>query len=401
MQQKATPQMNISESQLAAKRAQLVAERVELDRLIANAVTTKSFDQQRSTFEARVNQLAADREELDAAELRAKAIAGHPLAGAGIAAASLAGDDAPVTGFDNGLRLTFTQKMANQLAAKSFNPETKSLATGSSAVVGQEFLPSPVIQGQPALSLLDVLPVRPHSSPEFAYLRQTTRTNNAAVWASGVKPTSLYSVTRIESSLSVIAHLSEPINVYWVADNDTLAGFIQSEMIYGLQSKVQGQILTDIAGTSGIDTQAFATNIATSFRKAASRLEKNGYRPSFFAMSVDDWESVELSFTNSTTAIERSNLPFDAASRRLYGVPVVVVPALADGGGFAVAENAVALDTDSLGIQSKWSDTAVTVTSASAGYSDFEVNAQRLRIEGRYATSVYQPLGVVAVDTAA
>jgi hypothetical protein len=38
-----------------------------------------------------------------------------------------------------------------------------------------------VALGQVAKSLLDVLPVKAHTTAEYAYLRQTTRTNNAAV----------------------------------------------------------------------------------------------------------------------------------------------------------------------------------------------------------------------------
>jgi hypothetical protein len=394
-------QLNMNNSQIEAVRRQITEEAAEIDQLIGQAVATKSYGDM-PALEARVEKLAADRAELDAAEVRAKAAAGHSLAGAGFMAASLADAEAPSgASRDNGMRLSFTAKMASELAKKSINPETKSVASGSSAVVGVDFQRAPYLEGRPALSLLDVLPVRPHSSPEYAYLRQTTRTNNAGVWTSGVKPTSTYSVTRIAQSLAVVAHLSEPINIYWIADNDSLAGFIQDEMVYGLQSAVQGKILTDIAGTSGIDAQAFSTSIQQSFRKAISRLEKNGYRPAFLAMSVDDWEAVELTFTNVNASVDRSNIPFDAVTRRLYGIPVVVVPALADGGGYAVAENAVALDIDNFGIQTKWSDNAVTVTSSSAGYSDFEANAQRLRVEGRFGTSVYQPLGVVAVDTAA
>ena len=45
--------------------------------------------------------------------------------------------------------------------------------------------------GKPARSLLDVIPVTAHDGTEFAYMRQTTRTNNAAVVAEGAtKPTS-------------------------------------------------------------------------------------------------------------------------------------------------------------------------------------------------------------------
>ena len=43
----------------------------------------------------------------------------------------------------------------------------KALAPSGAAVVGQEFKPDPVALGQPALSLLDVIPVVTHSSREF------------------------------------------------------------------------------------------------------------------------------------------------------------------------------------------------------------------------------------------
>ena len=67
----------------------------------------------------------------------------------------------------------------------------KALAPSGATIVGQEFVRDPVALGQVAQSLLDVLPVKQHASTEYAYLRQTVRTNNAAVVAEGAtKPTS-------------------------------------------------------------------------------------------------------------------------------------------------------------------------------------------------------------------
>ena len=107
----------------------------------------------------------------------------------------------------------------------------KALAPTGAAVVGQEFRPDPVALGQPALSLLDVVPVVQHATPEFAYLRQTVRTNNAAVVAEGAtKPTSVYSVNRVEQSLVVVAHLSEGIPRYWLLDSSALEQFVASEL---------------------------------------------------------------------------------------------------------------------------------------------------------------------------
>ena len=77
--------------------------------------------------------------------------------------------------------------------------------------------------GQIATGLLDVLPTKQHTSAEYAYLRQSVRTNNAAIVAEGAaKPTSVYSVVRVENSLQVIAHLSEGIPRYWLLDNQAL-----------------------------------------------------------------------------------------------------------------------------------------------------------------------------------
>jgi hypothetical protein len=75
----------------------------------------------------------------------------------------------------------------------------------------------------------------------------------------------------------------------------------------------------------------------------------------------------------------------------------VIVPALpAATTGWLIAQGAVALDTDSFGVQTKWSGAAWTT--GSPGHADFELNQVRARMEGRYGTSVYQPLGVVNLD---
>jgi HK97 family phage major capsid protein len=138
-------------------------------------------------------------------------------------------------------------------------------------VVGQEFTPDPVALGQPALSLLDVIPVVQHATAEISYLRQTTRTNNAAVVAAGaLKPTSVYSVTRVESSLQVIAHLSEGIPRHWLLDNTALEAFLANELTYGLQTAVEAKVLADVNGTSGIQMQAYATSVLATLRKGVT-----------------------------------------------------------------------------------------------------------------------------------
>ena len=185
-------------------------------------------------------------------------------------------DRCPAT---KGQRLSF-KNMASQVAAKMLPDGMKSLAPSGSAVVGQEMKPDPVALGQPALSLLDVIPTVAHAITEFAYLCQTVWTNLAAVVAEGaVKPTSVYTVTKVPNSLVVVAHLSEGIPRFWLIDQVSLETFISSELEYGLRLALEAKVLADVNGTSGIQTQAYATNVLTVLRKSITKLETAGYTP--------------------------------------------------------------------------------------------------------------------------
>jgi HK97 family phage major capsid protein len=381
----AKKETNVNESQLNAQRSQLAAEQAAIDAELTSAVATKSFGNL-GDLEARIERLKADRQALEFAELQSKSAATHPLGRFdGIAAGSLAEDEAPAVADDN-RRLGFGRKMAEGLVAR------KSIATSGAAVVGQEFLPDPVALGKPAAGLLDVLPTVGHGSPLFAYIRQSTRTNNAAVVASGaVKPTSVYSVTRIENSLSVVAHLSEAIDHYIMIDNSNLESFIANELNYGLRMAVEAKVLADIDATSGIVTQAFATSIPVTLRKAMTQLESTGYVASAILLNPADFEVIELALS-TVNAVEHLGLPYNPATRRLYGVPIATSISQAAGTGHVLAKGAVAVDTDHIGVQLTWSE--------SSNADDWSRNYQRARLEGRYATSVYLPGGVVKATLA-
>ena len=83
-------------------------------------------------------------------------------------------------------------------------------------------------------------------------------------------------------------------------------------------------------------------------------------------------------------------LPYDPTSRRLFGVPVITTNAQTAGVGHVLATGAVALDTDSRGVDVQWSENATA--------DSFGKNLVFARCEGRYATSVFSPLGVVSLD---
>src|SRR5262245_18368803 len=244
--------------------------------------------------------------------------------------------------------------------AQSIRPDGiagKALSPSGSAVVGQEFTGDPIAMGRPALGLLDVVPVVQHTIPEFAYLRQTTRIVNAAVVAAGAwTPTSVRSVTRIESALAVIAHLSEPIPRHWLLDNASLETFLDAELTYGLQVAVAAKVVADVNGTSGIQTAPYGTSVLAMMlagipawklpvasRPRSCCTPRLGWGGAGFGIGVGGgthWAA------------------YDPATRRLFGVPVAVSNAQAPGVGHVVAQDAIALDTDTRGVVVTWSENA-------------------------------------------
>lgn len=299
----------------------------------------------------------------------------------------------PVDTLDNGQRLSF-KGMAAGLVDKMVGDGmgAKALGPSGAAVIEQEFKPNPIALGQVATGLLDVLPFIPHNTAEYSYLRQTTRTNNAAVVADGdTKPTSVYSVTRIEKSLAVVAHLSEGVPRYWLEDNSSLRGFIDNELAYGLNLAVEAKVMADINATSGIQTQAYSTSVLQTLRKSLTKLELSGLVAGSIVLHPSDWEGVELALS-STNAVEHLSLPYDPATRRLFGVPVVTTVSQAAGVSHVLATDAVAVDTDK-GVMVQWSETS--------NATDFATNTIRARCEGRFGTSVFRPLGVVVGDLTA
>ena len=341
----------------------------------------------------RITAAYMDKVEADYAEL-------ETVVKAADAAAKFAGfSDMYPTGqrnaFNSGQRLSF-KGLAEPLARKMIGDDgfgAKTLAPSGAAVVDQQFMADPIALGKVATGLLDVLPVQPQNAATFAYLRQGTRTNNAAAVADGgTKPTSVYSVTRVEQALAIVAHLSEGVPRYWFLDNNTLQGFISNELAYGLTLAVEGKVFTDIAATSGKQTQGYATSPLTVLRKSLTKLETAGWEPSALVLHPNDWETVELALA-TTNAVEHLALPYDAATRRLFGVPVVTTVSATPGTAHALARDAVVLATDNNGISLQWSETS--------NATDFQENLVRARCEGRFATMVYRPGGIVVATLTA
>lgn len=291
------------------------------------------------------------------------------------------------------------KSLARSIARSSLDPQTKALVASGARTTAVELRSEIAEQGRPPQSILDVLPSRVVSAT-YSYLRQTVRTNNAApVATGGTKPTSTYTVESVDGKLVVVAHVSEQIDHYTLSDNANLEGFVESEMLYGLRTALENQIingsgtapnLRGLLNTSGIQSQAFATNALTSIRKAITKLESQGYTPGVLAVSADDWEAIEL-LTATSGATDVRGVPIDAVTRRLWGVQAVVSTVLPAKTAVLLDGSALAVDTDGQ-IDTRWSD---------AVSDDFVKNYVRARVESRFGLSVFKPMGIVSIATAA
>lgn len=206
--------------------------------------------------------------------------------------------------------LSFSKGWSDQLAAKTQLYGEKAIAAGSSVFIDAELTTTPIPIGRPATALLNVLPVTRHGQPAYSYLRQSVRNNQAAVVAEGAtKPTSVYTIVKVDGALSVIAHLSEPVPRYWFEDRAELQQFINDEMSYGLQLAVESKALADINGTSGIQTQTYDTSKLVTIRKSLTKVEVQGYTPSAIVVHPMDWEEIELLLvTSRSSRAQRTSL---------------------------------------------------------------------------------------------
>lgn len=194
-------------------------------------------------------------------------------------------------------------RAADALRRLGGNEERSYVASGS-VDVPRLIDPAVTAKARPA-RLIDLLVNRGRlESNAFEYFRQTVRTNNATPVADlGTKPTSVFTVTPISDRARVIAHLSEPVPIRLFQDATDVVDWLRSEMVEGVLDAVESQVISGvgtgenltgvltIAGTTGV---AFATDVATTLRKAVTALQVAGERPNAWILHPSDAEAIDL-----------------------------------------------------------------------------------------------------------
>ncbi|WP_285632497.1 phage major capsid protein [Microbacterium arabinogalactanolyticum] len=271
-------------------------------------------------------------------------------------------------------------------AAQVAQIEAKGLVANGSNVIPVEFDKTPQVLATPGanLGILDVLAVKTRGSSKYTYVRQSVRTNNAAVVPAGsLKPTSVFTVEEVEGELDVVAHMSEYVGTYLLKDNDALESFLVSELRAGILAKVAELAVAEFASVTGSQTQAFVDNAMDSIYLAASKAAALGYNPDVVLLPRATFDAIMLAKDADGNYLYRKS-----EDSRINGLHPVIIEGAADQ-AIVLDSSKVGISVDKQGVETKWDS-----------ISRFEYNELRALVEGRFAIDVFAAPAIVVVETA-
>ncbi|PCE15901.1 hypothetical protein AUC47_10265 [Microbacterium sp. SZ1] len=380
----------------------------------ARAISEKAIAEGRELTQAEVDAASAHLQEFE--RLKSEPARGFN-SGPGVKAAldalgvTGAGNHVPTKGYaGSGDGVTgggFVAQAKSRWAAEVADRLVKSMpGPGGSKALISGSIDVPSIIGQPVetvtrpRTILDL--IQTPSSPAngngntFQYLRQTARTNNAAAVPDNTeKPTSVLTFGDVESKFSVYAHLSEAMPLRYLTDFRGLTEILQEQLAAGLLEAIENDIIdgdgtgdafTGILNTSGVQAQAWSTDILSTMRAAKYKLVNSFLQPTAWVLHPNDLEKIEA--LKDTTG----RFLFDGVEgiEAHLGYPVVLNNGMTPGvgllGDFSTVELLVRED-DHVDIDT--------------GGELFTKNQFRARVEGRYGLKVGRPLGFVQADLTA
>ena len=283
-------------------------------------------------------------------------------------------------------------------------------ATSAGAFVVPDYTDIVEMLGRRALTLRDVISVRRTSSDVVEYVRQTAHTNAAAIVpeattaaagagavAGGYKPEGSWAFERVSTPVATIAEWV-PATKRALADAAQLEDLINAELAADIAEAEENAILkgsgdiTGILSTSGIQSQAFATDIFTTVRKAITKARTIGrVVPNAVLMSPTDVETVDLARENGATGKFLGAGPWAMGPRTLWGVPILESEGI-EAGTAVVGDFSKAV---------LWDREQTTVTLSNSHADFFVRNLVAILAEERVAFGVTRPTAFVKAALAA
>jgi HK97 family phage major capsid protein len=216
--------------------------------------------------------------------------------------------------------------------------EVKNTLTGSDTTVAPDRKPGIVPGAFAPLTMESFLPSLTTTSNAIEFTKEASFTNSAAeVAEGGTKAESALTWSLVNMPVSTVAHWIK-ISKQLAADNTALAAYVNQRMVYGVNRKVETQLVSGdgtAPNISGIlDTGNFTAHgyadaaLGTTLKKLAlirkimADLHIAGYPADAILVNPADWATIELDLLTTSATV----VPFkydEGGNPRLWGLPVV------------------------------------------------------------------------------
>lgn len=289
---------------------------------------------------------------------------------------------------------------------KTVRFETKNTSTGSDTTVAPDRKPGVVGGAFRAFKVEAALNQAPTSSNAVEFTREATFVNAAAETAESVgKPETDVTFTLVSAPVRTIAHWLR-ISRQLAADNSALAAYINTRMQYGVNLRVENQLVTgggtgaNISGlynTGNFTPHGYTAATMTSWlsgwtridliRRVLADCQLADYPPNAILVNPADWAIMEV--IKDTQGRYIVGDPSSGAEPRLWGVPVIPTAAMtADNFLMGAFDMAATL----------YNREGVTVALSEEDASNFTTNLVTIRAERRVALAVERPASLRGGD---
>jgi HK97 family phage major capsid protein len=273
---------------------------------------------------------------------------------------------------------------------------------------------------QRPLTLRDLVTQGTTTSDTLEYVRVTSVTNSAAPVAEatssaaptqsastgplvlnaggGYKPESALAVAKVTTPVRTIAHWI-PVTKRALSDAAQMVTLIDSFLEYGLEEELEDQMIAGdgtgenfegVGNVSGVQAQAYATDLLTTTRKAKTKVRLTGRsQPNGYVINPADLENIDLLREDGSTGPFFFGGPAAAGgATSLWGLPVVESEAVPAGTAYVGDWRKAVL----------WDRQQSTVTTTDSHADYFIRNLVAILAEMRAAFGVLQPSAFVEID---
>lgn len=294
--------------------------------------------------------------------------------------------------------------LGRNLKVGSIGMEIKNTLVGSDTNVAPDRKPGIVGGAFVPFSMEALIPSLPTTSNAIEFTKENVFTNSAAEAAEGAaKAESALTWTLVNMPISTVAHWIK-ISKQLAADAPALAAYVNTRMRYGVDQKVDAQLVVgdgtapNISGTfdTGNYTAHGYANAALGstlkklvlIRKVMADLYAAGYPADAIVLNPADWATIEIELF-TTAAGQTLYSVNEAGQARLFGVPVVQALGMA-ADTFQVGRFSAAYTL--------YNREGVVVEMSDSDSDNFTKNLITLRAERRLALATERPAAVRGGD---